>query len=137
MILRLAEHLKIPLRERNVLLTAAGFAPFFLERPLDDSSLAAARKAVDFVLKGHEPNPALAVDRHWTLIAANKAVQPLLTAVDASLLEPPVNVLRLSLHPNGLAPQMVNHAEWKAHLLERLRREIEISADVVLIKMWC
>lgn len=135
MILHLAGHLEIPLRERNVLLTAAGFAPFFPERTLNDESLVAARKIVDLILTGHEPNPALAIDRHWTLIAANKAVQPLLAAVDASLLEPPVNVLRLSLHPHGLAPQIVNYAEWRTHLLERLRREIEITADAFLLRL--
>lgn len=135
MVLHLAEQLEIPLRERNLLLTAAGFAPFFPERPLDDQSLAFARQTIDLILTGHEPNPALAVDRHWTMIAANKSVQPLLTAVDASLLEPPVNVLRLSLHPKGLAPQIVNYAQWRTYLLERLRHEIEMTADEFLLKL--
>jgi len=132
MLLRLAEQLEIPLRERNVLLVAAGYAPVFAERALDDPALAAARKAVDLVLAGHAPYPALAVDRHWTLVAANAPVARLVAGADPSLLEPPVNVLRLSLHPRGLAPRIVNLAEWRAHLLARLRRQIEVSADAAL-----
>lgn len=132
MVLLLAEQLEIPLRERNVLLVAAGFAPVFAERPLQDPALQAARKAVDLVLAGHEPYPALAVDRHWTLVAANGAVARLMAGADAALLQPPVNVLRLSLHPKGLAPRIANLPEWRAHLLARLRRQIEISADPVL-----
>ena len=89
----------MPLRERNTLLIAAGFAPIFQSAALSDPALHAARKAVELVLKGHEPFPALAVDRHWTHLAANAAVAPLLAGVDAALLAPPVNVLRLSLHP--------------------------------------
>jgi transcriptional regulator with XRE-family HTH domain len=132
MILHLAEQLDIPQRDRNALLVAAGFAPFFRERPLSDPALQSACKAVDLVLKGHEPCPALAVDRHWTLVAANRAVAPLLTKVDPALLQPPVNVLRLSLHPAGLAPRIVNLAEWRAHVLARLRRQVDASADRVL-----
>jgi transcriptional regulator with XRE-family HTH domain len=135
MILRLAERLDIPLRERNLLLTAAGYAPLFPERKLDDPALQAARKAVDIVLKGHEPLPALAVDRHWTMIAANGAVQALLAGVARELLEPPVNVLRLSLHPEGLALRIENLSEWRSHLFERLRRQIELTADPVLIQL--
>ena len=132
MVMRLAERLDVPLRERNVLLVAAGFAPIFPERPLGDPALQAARRAMDLVLAGHEPYPALAVDRHWTLVAANKAVSPLLAGIDASLLRPPVNVLRLSLHPSGLAPRIANLAEWRGHLLARLRHQIDVSADPVL-----
>jgi transcriptional regulator with XRE-family HTH domain len=132
MVLRLAEKLDIPLRERNELLVAAGFAPVFPERPLEDPTLQAARKAIDLVLKGHEPYPALAIDRHWTLVASNAAVPPMLGGVDSSLLEPPVNVLRLSLHPGGLAPCIANIREWREHLFERLRRQIELTADPVL-----
>ena len=132
MLLHLAERLDVPLRERNVLLTAAGYAPVFAERALTDPALQAARKAVELVLKGHEPFPALAVDRHWTLVAANAAVAPLLAGADPALLAPPVNVLRLSLHPNGLAPRIENLREWRAHLLERLRRQVELTADPVL-----
>jgi transcriptional regulator with XRE-family HTH domain len=132
MVLRLAERLDVPLRERNTLLVAAGYAPAFPERPLDDPALQSARKAVDLVLAGHEPYPALAIDRHWTLIASNKALPPLLAGVDPSLLRPPVNALRLSLHPAGLAPRIANLAEWRSHLLARLRRQIEVTADPIL-----
>jgi len=135
MILRLAERLDIPLRERNLLLTAAGYAPIFPERKLDDPKLRSARAAVDIVLKGHEPLPALAIDRHWTMIAANGSVKPLLTGVARELLEPPVNVLRLSLHPGGLSPRIENLSEWRAHLFDRLRRQIELTADPVLIQL--
>jgi transcriptional regulator with XRE-family HTH domain len=135
MVLRLAEQLDIPLRERNVLLNAAGYAPVYLERPLDDPALQAARRAVDLVIKGHEPYPALAVDRQWMLVAANSAVATLLTGVDAALLEPPVNVLRLGLHPRGLAPRTANLPEWRAHLLARLRQQVALTADPALIEL--
>lgn len=132
MVLHLAERLEMPLRERNRLLAAAGFAAMFPERSLDDPALKSARAAVDLVLKGHEPYPALAVDRHWILVAMNNAVGPLLTGIDPALLAPPVNVLRLSLHPGGLSPRIVNWAEWRAHVLARLRHQVEVSADPVL-----
>jgi transcriptional regulator with XRE-family HTH domain len=132
MVLHLAEHLEVPLRDRNILLTAAGFAPVFGERPLDDPALGAARQAVELVIQGHTPYPAVAVDRHWTMIAANDAVTALLGGVDAALLRPPVNVMRVALHPAGLAPRIVNLPEWRNHLLERLRRQVETSADPVL-----
>ena len=135
MILRFAEHLDIPLRERNVLLNAAGFAAAFPERSLDDNAMAAAKAAVELVLKGHEPYPAIAVDRHWTLVAANRAVAPMFEGIDPALLEPPVNVLRVSLHARGLAPRIVNFAEWRAHVVERLRRQVEASADPVLAEL--
>jgi transcriptional regulator with XRE-family HTH domain len=135
MLLHLAESLEIPLRERNVLLTAAGYAPVFAERPLDDPALGAARQAVEMVLKGHEPFPALAIDRHWTLITHNQAAARLMGSIAPDLLEPPVNVLRLTLHPDGLAPRIVNLAEWRAHLLTRLRHQIDLSADPVLIDL--
>jgi transcriptional regulator with XRE-family HTH domain len=133
MVLLLGERLGVPLRERNLLLLAAGYAPAFAERPLDDPALRAAREAVDLILRAHEPFPALAVDRHWRLVAANAAVPPLLAGVsDAALLAPPVNVLRLSLHPGGLAPRIANLPEWRAHLLDRLRRQVEASGDPAL-----
>jgi transcriptional regulator with XRE-family HTH domain len=136
MVLRLAETLDVPLRERNALLLAAGFAPFYAERPLDDPALAAARDVVEAILRAHVPNPALAVDRHWTLISANEAVAPLMAGVtDPALLQPPVNVLRLGLHPDGMAPRIANLPEWRAHILDRLRRQAEISADTVLVEM--
>ena len=130
MVLRLAERLDVPLREQNQLLVAAGYAPIFPERPLHDPALRAAREAIDLVLAGHEPHPALAVDRHWRMVAANRCVLPLVGAIaDPALLAPPVNVLRLSLHPDGLAPRIVNLAEWRAHILDRLRRQVELTAD--------
>lgn len=135
MILRLAEQLEIPLRERNVLLTAAGFAQVFPESRLDDESLAAARKAVDAILNGLEPNPSFAVDRHWTLVTANKAVKVLLAEVDSSLLEPPVNMLRLCLHPKGFTPQVVNYSEWRKNVLEYLNRQVENTADAFLMEL--
>ena len=135
MVLRLAERLDVPLRDRNILLSAAGFAPLFSERKLDDPALRDARKAVDLVLKGHEPYPALAVDRHWTLLAANNAVPPLLAGASAELTSGPVNVLRLSLHPQGLSSRIVNFTQWRAHLLERLRRQVELTADPVLVSL--
>ncbi|HKC52088.1 MAG TPA: helix-turn-helix transcriptional regulator [Myxococcota bacterium] len=135
MVLHLAERLEVPLRERNVLLTAAGFAPVFEARPLDDPTLGAARQAVDWILAAHEPFPALAIDAHWTMLAANKAVAPLLAGIDAALLAPPLNVLRLSLHPDGLAPRIANLAQWRTHLLARLQRQIDVTADAALIAL--
>ena len=132
MVLRLAERMDIPLRERNTMLLAAGFAPVYPERDLDDPALRAARRAVDLVLDGHKPYPAHAVDRYWTLVASNHLARPLLAGVAPELLEPPINVLRLSLHPEGLAPQIVNLGQWRAHILHRLRQQVESSADPML-----
>ncbi|HEY9235474.1 MULTISPECIES: helix-turn-helix domain-containing protein [Phenylobacterium] len=129
MVLRLAEHLEIPLRERNTILVSAGFAPMFPQRSLNDPALAAARKAVELILTGHEPHPALVVDRGWNLVSANRMIAPLLEGVEADLLAGPVNVLRLTLHPRGLAPRIANLHEWRTHLLDRLRREVQLTAD--------
>src|SRR5215203_197229 len=129
MLLRLADRLEVPLRERNTMLLAAGFAPAYPERDLDDPALGVARAAIDRVLAGHEPFPALAIDRYWTLVTANRIVPALLTGVAAELLQPPINVLRLSLHPDGLAAQIENLPEWRAHLLARLSRQVELTAD--------
>ncbi|WP_119300417.1 helix-turn-helix domain-containing protein [Dongia deserti] len=135
MVLHLADRLDVPLRARNQLLVAAGYAPVFRERSIDDPELKAARATMEQVLAAHAPNPAIAIDRHWSLIAANRSVAPLLAGVDAALLKPPINVLRLSLHPGGLAPRIVNLAEWRAHLLQRLRQQIDVSADTVLVEL--
>jgi transcriptional regulator with XRE-family HTH domain len=132
MVLKLAESLEVPLRERNQLLVAAGFAPLYASRPLSDPALGAARKAVDLVLNGHEPYPALLVDRHWTLISANAAAMQFFTKVDPALLVAPINVMRVSLHPGGLAPRIVNLAQWRTHVLARLARDIEVTADATL-----
>lgn len=132
MVLRLAQRLAVPLRERNALLLAAGYAPMYQARPLDHPDLAAARRVVDMVLKGHEPNPALAVDRHWNLVAANAIVPLLLAGVAPWLLEPPVNVLRLSLHPEGLGRRLANAGPWRTHLLHRLQQQIAATSDAQL-----
>jgi transcriptional regulator with XRE-family HTH domain len=135
MLLRLAERLEIPLRERNALLMAGGFAPLFPERALDDPALQAARAAIEQILTGHEPFPALAIDRHWNLVSANRIIALLLTGVAQELLAAPINVMRLSLHPQGLAPRIVNFPEWRRHMLDRLRQQIALSADPVLIDL--
>ena len=136
MVLRLAERLEVPLRERNVLLIAAGFAPAFPQRALDDPALKSARQAIDLVLKAHEPNPALAYDRHWNLVSANRMVAPLLEGIPQGLLGQPFNILRLAFNPEGLAPRTVNLSEWAGHLLERLHRQCEATADPELLKLY-
>lgn len=135
MVLELAEHLEVPLRDRNNLLLAAGYAPAFAQHGLDAPELGPVRDALDRLLRAHEPFPALVIDAHWGLVAANRGVEPLIEGVAAHLLEPPVNVLRLSLHPDGLAPRIVNLHEWRSHLLERLLREAIASGDGALIAL--
>ncbi len=132
MVLHLAEELDVPLRERNALLLAAGHAPVFGQRGIDEPEMGPVRDALDAILRGHEPYPAVVVDRHWGLVAGNRAVALLTEGVAPELLEPPVNVLRLSLHPDGMAPRIVNLAEWRAHLLERLGRHAVTSGDPAL-----
>lgn len=132
MVLRLAERLDVPLRERNAMLVAAGFAPMYRERPLSDPALASARQAVELILKSHEPYPALAVDRHWNLLAGNAMLPHLMAGVDPALLQGQPNVLRLSLHPQGLATKIVNLGQWRHHLFERLRQQIHATGDAVL-----
>jgi transcriptional regulator with XRE-family HTH domain len=132
MVLALAEELEVPLRQRNALLVAAGFAPMFPERPLSDPALEGARRIVELVLRGYEPFPALAIDRHWQLVSANRAATAFMAGAEPPLMQPPVNVLRLSLHPQGLASQIANGPEWHAHVVARLRRQCEMTADPVL-----
>ena len=129
MVLRLAERLDVPLRDRNPMLLAAGFAPSYPRRALDDPAMTPVREAVGAILAGYEPYPALVVDRGWNLVAANAGVAPLTVAAAAHLREPPVNVLRLSLHPDGLAPHIVNLAQWRRHVLGRLGREAAAAGD--------
>jgi len=135
MLLRLADTLEVPYRDRNVLLLSAGFAPVYEERPLDHPDLAAVRQAIELVLKAHEPYPALAVDRHWTLVAANGGLAPLLRGVGESLLATPANALRIALHPAGLAPRIANFPEWRTHLLARLQQQIRQTSDPVLASL--
>jgi len=127
MVLRLAEQLDVPLRERNPLLLAAGHAPAYSMRTLDDESMAPVRAALDLILEGYQPFPALAVDGGWNLVAANATLSLLVGDVADELLVPPVNVLRLSLHPGGLAGRIVNLAQWRGHLLDRLAREAALT----------
>lgn len=136
MVLRLAERLAIPLRERNTLLVAAGYAPMYRERTLDDTALTAARAAVELVLKGHEPFPAIALDRYYNVVAMNRAMPIFLRDVTShDLLQAPQNVLRISLHPDGLASRIDNLLQWRAHLFERLRQQIQVSADPQLVAL--
>jgi transcriptional regulator with XRE-family HTH domain len=132
MVLHLAEQLGVPLRDRNHLLLAAGYAPAYGEHPLDAPEMAPVREALDGVLEGHMPFPAIVVDRWWSLIAANEALALLTGDVAPELLEPPVNALRVALHPDGMAPRIVNLGEYRAHLLDRLRREAAMTADARL-----
>jgi transcriptional regulator with XRE-family HTH domain len=129
MVLTLAEQLEVPLRERNQLLLAAGYAPRYGDHGLDDPELASVRDAVGHVLAGHEPFPAFAVDRWWNMVASNAALGPLLEGVAEDLLVPPVNCIRVALHPDGLAPRILNLPEWKGHLVHRLEREAQLTGD--------
>jgi hypothetical protein len=132
MVLRLANRLEVPLRERNALLVSAGFAPVYPARSWDDPSFNTIRHAVQALIDAHEPYPALAVDRHWTLVASNRAVATLIHGAATWLLAPPTNVLRLSLHPDGLANRIANYSEWREHLLVRLARQRDQTGDAVL-----
>ena len=129
MIQRLADRLDVPHRARNALLLAAGYAPDYAEKALDSPEMAGVRKVIDHILKGHEPYPAIAVDRHWNMVASNNAIGILIEQISPHLLQPPVNVIRLALHPEGLAPQIANFSEWRSHILDRLDRQVEASAD--------
>ncbi|HYW88894.1 MAG TPA: helix-turn-helix transcriptional regulator [Chloroflexota bacterium] len=136
MVLRLAEQLEVPLRERNALLLSAGFAPAYGESNLDAPHMSAVRDATRQVLSGHEPYPAVVVDRHWNLVDANRSVGVFVQDIPPDLLEPPINVMRVSLHPRGMAPRIVNLAEWRGHLLHRLRRQVELTADAALEQLY-
>jgi transcriptional regulator with XRE-family HTH domain len=136
MVLHLAEELDVPLRDRNTLLVAAGYAPVYQETPLEGDDMATVRETLQQLLASHEPNPALVVDRQWNLVLANRAIQLLLTGVSDALLAPPVNVLRVALHPDGLAPRIVNFEEWSGHLLSRLGREVTATGDPRLSSLY-
>ncbi len=128
----LADQLEVPLRNRNQLLLAAGHAPVFEQHALEDPEMAPVRRAIDLILDGHDPYPAVVIDRAWEMLGANRAVALLTAGVAPGLLEPPVNVLRLSLHPDGEAPRIANLGEWRGHLLERLERQIALTGDPAL-----
>jgi transcriptional regulator with XRE-family HTH domain len=136
MILRLAEQLAVPLRERNHLLLAGGYAPVYAQRALDSAEMAEVRAALRQLLAGHEPYPAVVLDRGWNLVETNASVGLFTAGVAPTLLEPPANALRLTLHPEGMAPRIVNLGEWRAHLLGRLRREVGVSADPTLTALY-
>jgi transcriptional regulator with XRE-family HTH domain len=136
LVLHLAEHLEVPLRDRNALLLAAGYAPVYPRTPLEAGEMAPVREAIDKILTGHEPFPAVVVDRRWDLVSANVPAMSILTdGVAAELLEPPVNALRVCLHPGGLAPRIVNLAEYSNHLLTRLHRQVVVSPDHQLVAL--
>jgi transcriptional regulator with XRE-family HTH domain len=135
MVLNLASQLDVPLRDRNLMLAKAGFAPIYVDRPQADSAIEATYKAVEKFLEAQEPYPALAIDRHWNLIFANSAVSLLMSGVDEALLSPSINVLRLSLHPDGLASRIVNYREWRHHVLSRLAKQIDASGDGQLAQL--
>ena len=131
MLMRVLGQLEVPFREQNRLLLASGYAPAFPERSLEDPELLPVREALDQIIAGHEPYPAVVVDRAWNLVAANPAMRGLAegVAIDPALLEPPVNILRLGLHPRGLAPLIVNLGQWRAHLCRRLERQLAATGD--------
>jgi transcriptional regulator with XRE-family HTH domain len=129
MVLHLADRLDVPLRDRNRLLLAAGYAPVYLERTLGSDEMTAVRDALGRFLAAHEPYPAIVLDRHWNLVLANEAVWLLAADVAPDLMEPPANAVRATLHPRGMAPQILNFDEWSAHLVHRLRRQVDVTAD--------
>jgi transcriptional regulator with XRE-family HTH domain len=129
MVLALAKQLEVPVRERNHLLLAAGYAPVFPERSFTDPEMAPVREALDLILTGHEPYPALVIDRGWNVVASNSAMAALSTWIDPELLKPPVNAMRVGLHPKGLAQWIINLGEVRAHFVGRLQRQVAISAD--------
>lgn len=135
MILHLAEQLEVPMRERNVLLVAAGFAPTFGEHSLDDPALASVKEAIEMVLERQKPYPAFAIDRHWRVVASNAALPELYEGCAEHLVAPPVNGLRLTLHPQGMAPRIANLADWRAHILSRLKQQIDMTADPELLAL--
>jgi transcriptional regulator with XRE-family HTH domain len=136
LVIDLAEQLEVPLRERNAMLLAAGYAPVYRETPLDTAEMTPVRQALDRLLGGHEPFPAVVTDRRWNLISANRPAQALLSDdVAAELLAPPVNTVRICLHPNGLAPRIVNFAEYSAHLVENVHRQAVLAADAQLFEL--
>jgi len=130
MVLRLCEHLDVPLRDQNALLLAAGFAPAFHERSLEE--LASARVAIDRILRAHMPYPAYALDKHWNVVLSNGALPQLYEGCSPELLRKPINGVRLALHPHGMGPRIVNFIEWRAHTITILKQQIETRPDPVI-----
>ncbi len=126
MILRLADHLDIPVRERNALLVIAGYAPRYPQTPLDDPAMASVREGLDRLLAGYEPYPALVVDGRYDVVAANRGIALLMEGIAEELLVPPLNAMRITLHPAGLAPRILNLPEWRADLLAQMERQIAL-----------
>lgn len=136
MVLHLAEQLEVPLRERNRLLMAAGYAPSFAQRSLDDEQMAPVREALDRFLQAHQPYPAAIVDGHWNLVAANDGIGLMTQGVASELLEPPANVFRIALHPDGMAPRILNFEEWSSHLISRVRRQAALTGDPEMMALY-
>lgn len=130
MVMRLCEELEVPLRERNALMLAAGFAPAFAERPL--AELTAARQAIEQILNAHRPYPAFALDRHWNVVASNSALPQLYEGCSPELLKQPINAVRLVLHPLGMGPRILNFVEWRAHTIAVLKQQVETRPDPVI-----
>ena len=133
MVLHLAEYFRVPIRERNMMLVSAGYAPMFMERSLEDPALAAVQHAISLILERHKPYPAFALDRHWNVVASNRALPVLYEGIAPHLLQPPINVMRLSLHPEGMSTRIENLPEWRAHALHRVQEHLDLSADPVLL----
>jgi transcriptional regulator with XRE-family HTH domain len=136
MILTLADRLEIPMRERNVLLVAGGYAPVYPERSLESPEMQGATDVIDLVLKGHLPYPAFAIDRRWNILSSNRSLPRIYDGVTAELLTAPVNALRLTLHPRGMAPKILNLEDWRGHVLSRLRAQIAATADEALTELY-
>ncbi|MFG2574962.1 helix-turn-helix domain-containing protein [Streptomyces sp. NPDC048481] len=136
MVLRLAERLDVPVRERNALLLAAGYAPRYPQTPLDDPALDAVRSGLERLIRGYEPYPALIMDAHYDVVAANRGIMMLLDGVPESLLAPPLNAMRLTLHPEGLAPRIRNLREWRGHLLAQMERQIALYRSAPLRELY-
>jgi transcriptional regulator with XRE-family HTH domain len=135
LVLAIAEHLDVPLRDRNTMLLAAGYAPRYQRTPLDDAAMASVRNALGELIEAHDPYPALVVDRQWNLVMANAGAMRLVTGAAEHLLEPPINVYRVTLHPDGMAPRVDNLAEWAHHLLATLHRQVAVTRSAELRRL--